>query len=79
MADLDIFEGENWIVKGKHKKGPTRHVTVKLVNDMVAHELGHTLNQVIKTAPPGMSAAKHGRRWAPPSRDLVSWRERVCR
>jgi hypothetical protein len=34
-----------------------------VVNDVLAHELGHTLNQVTKVVPPGMSAAKHGRKY----------------
>jgi hypothetical protein len=33
------------------------------VNDVMAHELGHTLNQVVKSAPPGLTLADHGRKY----------------
>jgi hypothetical protein len=39
------------------KQGPN------VVNDVLAHELGHTLNQVTYTVPPGLAAAEHGRRY----------------
>ncbi len=33
------------------------------LNDVMAHELGHTLNQVTKAIPPGLNAADHGRHY----------------
>ena len=32
-------------------------------NDVMAHELGHTINQVVKSPPPGLAAGDHGRRY----------------
>ncbi len=37
--------------------------SANVVNDVLAHELGHTLNQVTKTVAPGLTAADHGRKY----------------
>ena len=46
-------------------KGWLQLIVVKqkgnVVNDVMAHELGHTMNQVTKTVAPGLKAADHGR------------------
>ena len=34
-----------------------------VINDVMAHELGHTMNQVTKSKPPGMDKVEHGRRY----------------
>jgi hypothetical protein len=36
MPNIDIFEGEKWIIKGKHKKGPSKGKTIKLSIKKVA-------------------------------------------
>lgn len=35
----------------------------EVVNDVMAHELGHTLNQVVNSKPPGMGTISHGRQY----------------
>lgn len=67
--DLTIFCAQGpFLGESDGAKGWLQLIVIKqssaVVNDVLAHELGHTMNQVTKSVPTGMSAANHGRKYA---------------
>jgi hypothetical protein len=68
MLDVKLYAALGpYLGESDGAKGYLQLIVIKqksnVVNDVLAHELGHTMNQVTKGPPKGLSAADHGRRY----------------
>jgi len=56
-----------YLGEADHPDGWKQLIVIRMaessVNDVMAHELGHTMKQVVKSVPPGLAASDHGRQY----------------
>lgn len=65
---LKVFVAQGpYLGEADGKEGWKQLIVVRtknnVINDVMAHELGHTMNQVTKSKPPGMAKVEHWRRY----------------
>ena len=56
MPKVDIFEGEKWIIKGKHKSGPFKNKTIKLT----IKQIGSDASEKVVDTKDGVTVEKGG-------------------
>lgn len=67
-VDITYFAGKGpFLGESDGAKGFLQLIVIKMpdssINDVMSHELGHTINQVIKSKPPGLEGTTHGRKY----------------